>query len=210
MNRDQIQVLVLDSHQSIFPPPIIIIEPQAFKKIKCFVDLCDYEINGFGSVKCVDNCFTITDVFILKQYVTPAHVDVDPKALNQLIYQLVKKGRDSSNLKFQWHSHASLPSFFSPEDVGTTGNYMNDYMISLVINKAGEYRARIDLFKPFQLSLQLKAFTPNPLFSGKTLRNCYRDIRKNVYSGSQPLKLNFPDPQQKRFVDIGTLLVDQH
>lgn len=176
------KINVLDKPDSIFSSPIVQVTFEVFQKIRCYVDLCKYEISGLGVVERTDNVFTITDVFILKQLTDSdgSYVKLDPKALNLFIYELVSSGKDSSKIKFQWHSHVYSSAYFSTEDISTTGNYMNDFMISFVINKKGQYLCRLDIFKPIQLSLELPVSVIFPFPTDDLKNKCQQDIDKNV------------------------------
>ncbi len=175
-------IRVLSGHETPVAVPKVFIEQTAFQKIKCFVDLCEYEINGLGVVERENNSFIIKDVFTIKQFTddSGAYVKTDPKALNLFIYELVKSGGDASKVRFQWHSHANMPAFFSWEDVDTIGDYMNDYMISSVHNKKGQYRCRLDLFKPFHLSLEVPLFVNIPPLAPSLIQQCQKEIERNV------------------------------
>jgi hypothetical protein len=162
------------------PPPRVFIELEALQTIKLFIDLLGCEINGFGLVERLGNDFIIKQVFILKQYVEGAHALTDPEALNQYVYELVKKDGNAEAMKFQWHSHVDFSANFSPEDVDTIRGYLNDFMISLVMNQAGSYSCRLDLFKPFGLSLEvpLLVIVPPPVSS--LADYCRREISEKV------------------------------
>jgi len=173
---------VLDESDSLSPSHRAIMDLSVFQKIKCFVDLCDDEINGFGRVERISNDFFITDPFILKQTTIAGgmHVETDDMALNKFIYELVKKGEDHSKIKFQWHSHVNSSAFFSAEDKSTITGYMNDFMISFVINKRGEYECRLDLFQPFYVGLKVPLLISLPLVPEETKKNCTDDIKRLV------------------------------
>jgi len=187
---DICQINVLGGSDSIFQLPVIVITNKAFRKIKYLVDLCEYEISGFGTVERTDqNVFLIDNIFITKQFTSTSgdHVETDSEALNHFIYDLISKGGDPSKIKFQWHSHANIEAFFSSEDIDTIGNYTNDFMISFVINKKGQCSCRLDIFKPFNLSLELPLFVKIPALYSDSLREQYRrEIEDNVHVKFSP------------------------
>lgn len=175
-----------------FNQPRVIIDQQTFAKLKRFVDLCEAEISGLGIIERQGNDFIIKDVYVLKQHtvIDGLHVELDPQAFNLFIYELAKNGGDTAGIKFQWHSHADAPAFFSPEDINTIAGYMNDYMISLVINKRGEYQCRLDLFKPFQLSLTTSLLVRVPPLDAAAAVKCQEDIDRNVIKTKSLLNLD--------------------
>lgn len=178
----EVDVTVLGGSDVTIPHPKVCITQLAIQKIKCFVDLCEYEINGFGIVEKEGNDFVIKDVFLVKQVTHDLnmHVKTDKDALNDLIYRIVKGGGCASSIKFQWHSHVHMQAYFSPEDVDTIEGYMNDVMISLVMNKRGEYQCRLDLYKPFRLSLNTPLFVQMPNLEESVVQKCAEEMVRNV------------------------------
>lgn len=177
-------VKILEGVAAAAHSPRIIIELETLQKLKCFIDLCPYEISGLGIVEALGDIFFIKEVFLLPQITADncSYVELDSKALNRFVYDLVKIGKDPSQLTFQWHSHAYSPVFFSPTDVKTIQEYLCDYMISLVINKFGEYRLRFDLFRPCRLSLYMELWVKIPTWSVdfELARRCRDEITSNV------------------------------
>lgn len=171
---------ILEDHEAHAPHPRVIIKLQALQKIKCFADICPGEVNGFGLVDRRGNDFIIKDAFLIRQTAGFANVETDPKALNLFIYELAKAGGDPSQITFQWHSHGNGGVFFSGEDVGTIGGYLNDHMASMVINKRGDIRCRLDLFKPFSLSLEVLLMVEISRPEDGMIRKCQEEVRKNV------------------------------
>lgn len=181
-NKDKKAPNVISGLESASKPLKVFIEIPAKQKIQYYTEVCPCEISGLGLVEYQDNEFTITDVFLVKQ-VTAANgsfVELDSQALNHLIYTLVREGRDPSKLKFQWHSHAHSRVFFSPTDVATIRGYMNDFMISTVVNKARDCRTRLDIFKPLELSLEVELEIKVPPLLSESAETCLREIRDNV------------------------------
>lgn len=90
--------------------------PEAqYQKIMHWVNRCDNEVSGFGSLD-YDNdsrTFTVRDVILVKQTVTKAETEMDAAAIGKAMYQL----RDEPNaLKWHWHSHGRMGVFWSATD----------------------------------------------------------------------------------------------
>lgn len=164
------------------PCPKVFITLLSLQKIKCFIDKCEYEVNGLGSVERNGNDFVIEDVFLIKQISSGPllSVEFDQKAHSAFLYEWLKKYGDTSKLKFQWHSHANATAFFSPEDIDTIRGYMSDFMVSLVMNKYGEYKCRVDLYEPFHLSLETQLFIKVPHLSKNIVDECVREITEKI------------------------------
>lgn len=173
-------IKIIEGRDANKRPPRVLIRLNELQIIKTFINLMDHEINGFGTVKTVGNDFVIDKVFILKQYVNEVHAQTDPDALNEHVYNLVSNGGDVSDMKFQWHSHVDFTARFSSEDVETIRNYPNDLMISLVMNKFGSYECRIDLYKPFAISLNVPLMVVLPPPHKSLIGYCQREIDSKV------------------------------
>ncbi len=155
LRAEDSQVALIQGHEKAFEDFRVVISFDAFQKMMFFVDSCPYEISGFGIVEESGSTLSIKEVFLVKQSTSSQglHVETDQKAFNEFVGRLAKNGGDPGKLKFQWHSHANSRVFFSCEDVDTIRAYLCDYMISCVLNKKGEHRCRIDIFKPLKVSL---------------------------------------------------------
>lgn len=152
------QTKLIGGHKSIAPLPVVVLTMNSFLKIISYTQLCPFEISGMGMVDVKDGVFTIRDVFILKQTVTPVHAEIDPVCLNQFISDLSQSGGNTADIKFQWHSHAKVPAFFSVEDIETIKSYFGDFMISFVTNHNGDYQCRIDITQPIPLSIEVPVY----------------------------------------------------
>lgn len=162
--------------------PKVLIEFSAFQKILGYAQVCPYEISGFGTVQNSENLYIVEEVFLLPQKTARdgSFVEIDSLVLNRFVHQMVQAGKDPSKITFQWHSHAFERVFFSPVDVATIGQYMNDYMISFIINKKGEYRCRFDYFKPLKRSFEPPVEISACKMFSEVLKECWREIEENV------------------------------
>jgi len=183
MKKEEISVLNLNSGAlSVLPRVFITLE--AVKKIQCFTQLASGEINGLGIVEKKRNDFIITNAFILKQKVSRASAEIDPMALNQYVAEC----EDPSKLVLQWHSHGDGPVYFSRRDIATISGWLGDYIISLVVNKKGDYLCRLDLFKPFYIGLKVPLLVILPL--EETLFSyCRKEIELKVEEAGKFSKL---------------------
>ncbi|MDR1300446.1 MAG: Mov34/MPN/PAD-1 family protein [Candidatus Nomurabacteria bacterium] len=119
-----------------------------------FTKSCQYEIAGFGYVdQLADGSLTITEAFILKQSVTNASVDTDAEVIALHMTEMVRKGEDPGRMRLQWHSHVDMRAYFSAIDTGQIARYDCPWMVSLVVNKRGEYDIRLDMYKPFRVQI---------------------------------------------------------
>ncbi len=130
----------------------IVIQSQAWEKIMQYTDLAVGEISGLGKVEKIDGYLTVTDVEIFEQETSGAHSTIPTEALAKFQDDVVKKGGSMKNYTLWWHSHAHMGVFFSGTDTTTIdGSTEFPYLVSLVVNKKGEYKARLDIHHPVHL-----------------------------------------------------------
>lgn len=168
-------------YESVAPLPVVVLTINSFLKIISYTQQCPFEISGIGIVGVKANIFTVKDVFIIKQTVTPVHAEIDPACLNQFISDFSQSGGNTADIKFQWHSHAQIPAFFSGEDIETIKNYFGDFMISFVTSHNGDYQCRIDITQPIPLSIEVPVYLKitKPGWS-KVREGCRAEIEEKV------------------------------
>lgn len=131
----------------------LIIPQEVEAKIHDYVMSVDSEIAGMGKVRIIDpETVIVEEVMIYEQTVTEATADLSPQAIAKWQTALVKAGESPKNWRLWWHSHDTMPAFFSARDTATIDDQSEgDWMISLVVNKRRERQARLDLYRPFRM-----------------------------------------------------------
>ncbi len=167
------------------PTPRVVVSLAAIKKIECFVRLASGEINGLGKITQTENLL-ITDVFTLPENVDLWSADYT-EAYNDFLTDFVANGGDPAELRFQWHSHGDITTFFSEEDSETIRNSLADWRLSLVINKKRDYLCQLDIFRPFRLSFAVPLLVALPIslwpaitIEKDVLEACKREMAQNV------------------------------
>ena len=131
----------------------VYMDPVAHEKLWAWVRLAKGEVSMLGLVDENDGQPCITDLFLVKQTCTPASTDMDQDAVARLMVDLAAKGR-SDQLRAWVHSHGTMNVFWSNQDDETIDNLAGDpYLVSVVVNKKGEVRARVDVFKPVRVTV---------------------------------------------------------
>jgi len=131
----------------------VIFKEKAIKKIEYFTQLAPGEISGLGKVEKQGDKFIIEDVYLLKQTNSAAYTELDSEAINDFLIDMMSKGEDLSKIKLWWHTHANFSVFWSGTDKDTIDKFANEsYFISLVTNKAGDYKIRFDFHAPDRLT----------------------------------------------------------
>lgn len=134
----------------------LLIEPQADEKIRAYTALVSGEISGLGKVTVDGDDFIVTDVAIFEQEVSGVHSTIPTAALAKFQDEMVKKGESMREWVLWWHSHADMDVFFSSTDTDTIYNSTEfPFLVSLVVNKARESKARVDVYKPVHMYMEL-------------------------------------------------------
>lgn len=168
---------------------IIKFTPEAFFKIQEYARLCEKEIQGLGRVKIYDNKnIFVEDVEIFEQKVTAANTEMDKDAIADFMRSRISVG-DAGDWRLWWHSHADMQAFFSSVDtdfinemVGETG----DWIISMVVNKAGDVKMRVDVYKPFRFATESVTHEILPNRSNDITAYCQAQIDSKVQFGWFP------------------------
>lgn len=132
-------------------PRVRILEP-AWKRLMTYMHVCPTEVGGLGSVEEREGELIVTDVFLIEQEATGGDFELDPGAQAMFINDWISRGRDVAELKFWWHSHAGMDTFWSVVDENTMRRLAGDtYVISLVGNRRREHRTCLTVMKPIRL-----------------------------------------------------------
>jgi hypothetical protein len=140
---------------------VIYITDEAYEKMWQYVKAVGTEIEGLGHAylnterdpESSERMIVIEDIFILEQEVTSASATIKEDAIHKYLEDKIRKG-DMRPINVWWHSHADMGTFWSGTDTGTAGKFMNaDWMIHIVGNLKGKYRAKLNIYKPYPIPI---------------------------------------------------------
>lgn len=141
------------------PKPELRLSLQVNEKITHWVELAEGEVSGLGIVDPVFaeggviEAFEVEDVFLLEQVSTKSNTELDPQAVAEFLVEAEEEGF-ADRVHLWWHSHGDMDVFWSgTDDACIEGMGGDPYLVSLVVNKAGERRARLDTFSPFRITV---------------------------------------------------------
>ncbi len=144
--------------------PFVYVPPEILAKIETYIACAKGEISGLATVERYgERDFLVTELYLLKQKCSPSQTTLDPEGLAQFAYDFVRNGGDMSKLKVWWHSHANFGVSWSQDDERTIQGFQNEWLLSIVGNKAGAYLARLDVFSPVRVTdrgLLVRSFRP--------------------------------------------------
>lgn len=173
--------------------PTLWVDPHAWAKIMMYAELCPLEVNGFAYLKVITPndllLASSADVFITDQVVTPGSADVHGSTVAFAVDQAVRAGR-GSELHLQWHSHVNMDAYCSDTDMATIDAYGKagvQWMVSVVVNKRGKYVARLDVFAPLRVGVEVQV---RQYVNAPDIRaTCLEDLVAHVQQPAVPGRL---------------------
>ena len=149
------------------------IEAEAWECVRQWTHLADGEFSCLGTV---GGDLYIDDVHLLEQECTDTATELDPEAVTALLLTV----EDPSQVRAWIHSHADMGCFWSGTDEECIEGLANEsFLVSIVVNKAGDYRCRIDLFHPVRLTID-KVLVVVRIRSPKLAADCEQEFRRKV------------------------------
>lgn len=151
-NGDAIQVKCCDTY--------ITIPQEVYYELMAYVEHYDTEVSGCGMVERLVNVvgdndsriseveYRVTEIFLPKeQKNSGASSNIDSNAVHSLMNELLRENKDTSKLKFHWHSHVNMGVFHSGTDEDNYNTLCSgEYLVSIVMNKKGDILGRIDVY----------------------------------------------------------------
>jgi hypothetical protein len=181
----------------------IYLSVEAYQKMRLWVEMAKGEISWLGSVSelksqdGVFEAFLIEDIHLLKQTCSSVNTALDDQSLGQFLTEMVIKNQDTSKIKAWIHSHATMNCFWSAIDEGCITNLANSsYVISIVTNKDGDILARIDIFKPFHITVNetiVDIYYPADEHLKKHCKKEFKEkVTESMFIPASPVIQSFP------------------
>ena len=79
--------------------PRIFVAPQAFTRLKRYIDLCPFEVGGLGAVELYGEDLLVSDIFLLRQRASDPDTELDPQALADHLLHILWNGGDLSAIR---------------------------------------------------------------------------------------------------------------
>lgn len=184
----------------------VILPLEIYNKMLTYTKLIDTEINGMGLVEQLNlTNFKITEIFLLKQNVTGGSCDIEQNSMVKLAERLIEEGKNPGMLRFWWHSHPKMGTFWSAVDENTGREFGgSEYFISIVINQEGKMKCKINLFKPMELVLDdVGIIIEYPINNENLIEECKMDIEENVITKIYKPKIGFHNNNIKQIEEKG-------
>ena len=164
---------VLDQYPDVFVPSTII------SKLQAYIDGCKLEISGLGYVSVLSNGdLHVTDVHLLEQECTGGTTELDMAAVGNYMMEHADRMQD---IHLWWHSHVNMTVFWSQTDHDNISDLKGmGWLLSIVGNKKGEWKARLDVYTPFRITLDdlpIQIYEP---VAGELHADCRAEIEAKV------------------------------
>ena len=176
--------------------PKVLLSGEAEKQLRVWTQAAQGEFSCFGVTEqdSETGAIIVKKFFLPTQTCTDSHTSPDKESMGALMTDLVREGHSMEDLRCWAHSHADMNCFWSSEDADTIEQMDNgDWLLSIVVNKAGHFRARLDLYKPWRISVdQIKVGFLASIERDETLE---KELEVKVHTPSAPWGLGWPDRQ---------------
>lgn len=132
----------------------VIITHEVKERMDAYTRLVETEVSGIGKVAHDEKSGTLTlvDIEVLEQEATGSTTDFVDGAMDRFMLEKTEAGESVADWWCWWHSHVDMDAFFSGRDTGTIDESTEfRHLLSVVYNRKGVYKARLDTFKPFRL-----------------------------------------------------------
>jgi proteasome lid subunit RPN8/RPN11 len=127
------------------------IDPRVLEKIRHWTAIARGEFSALGLVQKNGDDLIVPEILLPKQTCDSSSTEMDSEDVARLLIDMERQGRDSQSLRLWLHSHGEMKCFWSNTDNDTIEEMANDsFVLSIVVNKAGDSKCRVDVFRPFR------------------------------------------------------------
>ena len=174
---------------------MLIFSKKAYLKIKYYTQQAEGEISGLGKTRMTEeNNIIIENVEIFPQEASDAFTELSEEAMAKFLYEKTKKKEDVSGYNLWWHTHNDFNTFWSGTDTHTINESSSStFLISVVVNKDMDIKARMDLFKPFRYTFPLEVFRVKDISHNKKLKRSCKNKIDLCVKKPEPITIQ-PDP----------------
>ena len=173
----------------------MLLSAEAERQLRVWTQASRGEFSCFGVTEVDESgAIVVKKFFLPEQICTESHTSPDRESMGMLMTELVKGGYDVSDLRCWAHSHADMNCFWSSEDTDTIEQMDNgDWLVSIVMNKAGYFRARLDLYHPWRITVD--QINVGFLASVERDEALEKELRDKVHAPASPWGLVWPDEE---------------
>lgn len=161
------------------------VEQHVKDKMQGWCNAANSEVSGLFCVRLSGSIFYVYDVFLPEQNGSSGFTRIDGHASGRLYGYLQRKYgmQGMADLKGWWHTHYTFGMFWSGTDDDTAQSnaiLAEDWSLSIVINQAGHWLARVDVVSPIPVMVDELPITFVPDKVKHSKRDYHRDIKRWV------------------------------
>ncbi len=175
-------------------PVKVVLGPTADQKLRLWVGMAKGEVSGLGivrEVKALNGTFLyfyVEDIHLLEQQSGAADTVLDDTSVGEYLCEMAESGLDISLVKLWWHSHGELKVFWSVTDEACIERLASSsYLVSIVTNKAGDMLARVDIYRPFHVTVKEVATEVDYPIDPELREFCEEEFRGKVRETSMTI-----------------------
>ena len=165
----------------------------AWKHLKAYVAEAEGEISGLGRIVLKEGKPLVTEIYLLPQTAGFAETNLTQEGLVAFLSEVDKP----EEIKLWWHSHADMDVFWSATDEGTIAELSKTWFMSLVANKKGLMLARMDIFEPVQVSVDMEVTIAEPTLTIAFKQKIKAEIDEKVETTRYPSVISWDDWHSK-------------
>ena len=126
----------------------VVVDLEAYKKMQCYIDICDKEVGWLGTAYKIGNEIRVTDVFLFEQEVHATTCELTPGGIADFVTELYNTMdaddamEISNNLTCWGHSHVRMSVSPSGQDdiqLRSFASSGHEWFLRVIGNKMGEY-----------------------------------------------------------------------
>ena len=161
--------------------PSVHFPERVWKRLLAYIDRCPMEVGGIGTVEHVGDMLIVSQIFLLAQNVSPSIMLLDPEAVQRFLEKWDADGKDTTPLRFFWHSHATSSTEWSGMDHKSMELLSrNNWTLSFVGNHRHEWRLRFTTQEPFPIAIDHVPCIVIPEFDPALVKDIEEEVRMKV------------------------------
>lgn len=173
-----------------------------WQKIMGWTKAASGEVSGLGLIEMEDGVLQVKEVFLLEQECNSMHTELDDGSVAKLIQWVHEQKKKASALRFWWHSHATMNTFWSGTDDATATKLVSsagEWVCSMVVNKAGDALVRLDMVRPFHVTFDKLPWEVEQLIPENVYKRCAEEVKEKVKDAFPSFQVGNYFPGQNGF-----------
>lgn len=164
----------------------VVVELEAYKKMQCYIDLCDKEVGWLGTAYKVGSEIRITDVFLFDQEVHATTCELTPGGIADFVTNLYNTMdaddamEISNNLTCWGHSHVRMSVSPSGQDdiqLRSFSSSGHEWFLRVIGNKMGDFEYT---YIDYTLGIEIKDLDWRIEIPGLDLNDIKQEIQSEV------------------------------